>query len=49
LGIQPAGVICEAFGDELDHLARDGIGLEDRARRHGARAGSAEGLSVVNV
>ncbi len=47
--VQPAGVECEAGVDERDHLARDGIGLERRTPRHGARAGCAEGLTVVGV
>ncbi len=46
---QPAGVVCEARLDERNHLARDGIGLEDGARRHDTRAGSAKGLAVVGV
>ena len=39
----------EAGIDECDDPARDGIGLEDGARRYGARTGGAKGLAVAGV
>ena len=47
--VQSTRVVGEAGVDERDDLERDGIRLEAGARRHGARAGGAEGLAVVSV
>ena len=47
--VELAGVGGEALLDQRDHLARDRVGRERRARRHGAGAGGAEGLAVVGV